>query len=58
MNSSAFEDIFLCIVDTTLFSAGVFLWDLDLIRAFRPCDFQVAVDAIAFGTEPSNGNLP
>jgi hypothetical protein len=41
-DGSAFEDIFLCVVDTTLFPPGVFLQDLDLIRAFRTFDWQLA----------------
>jgi hypothetical protein len=41
MDSSAFEDISLCVVDTTLFPPGVFLRDLDLIRAFRAFDEQL-----------------
>ncbi|AEO69544.1 uncharacterized protein THITE_2120098 [Thermothielavioides terrestris NRRL 8126] len=40
-DGSAFEDIFLCIVDTTLFPRGVFLRDLDLIDAFRRFDDQL-----------------
>ncbi|KAK4041707.1 hypothetical protein C8A01DRAFT_14563 [Parachaetomium inaequale] len=39
---SAFEDICLCVVDTTLFPPGVFLQDLDLIRAFCAFDKQLA----------------
>lgn len=34
-NGSTFDDISLCVVDTTSFSKGVFLRDLDLISAFR-----------------------
>jgi hypothetical protein len=37
-DGSAFENISLCVVDTTLFPAGVFLGDLDLISAFRIFD--------------------
>jgi hypothetical protein len=38
LDRSSFEAIFLCVVDTTLFPPGVFLRDLDLIRAFRAFD--------------------
>lgn len=41
MDGSAFEDISLCVVDTALFPSGVFLQDLDLIRAFRTFDEQL-----------------
>lgn len=37
-DGSDFEDISLCVVDTTFFPPGVFLRDLDLIRAFRTFD--------------------
>ncbi|KAK0619423.1 hypothetical protein B0T14DRAFT_208177 [Immersiella caudata] len=33
-DGSAFDDIYLCIVDTTGFAKGVFLRDMDLIRAY------------------------
>ena len=35
-NGSAFDDIFLCIIDTTRFPKAVFLRDMDLIQAYSP----------------------
>ena len=37
-NGSAFDDIFLCIIDTTRFPSGVFLQDMYLIEAYLPFD--------------------
>ncbi|KAK4096623.1 hypothetical protein N658DRAFT_519097 [Parathielavia hyrcaniae] len=37
-HGSELKDISLCVVDTTFFPTGVFLRDLDLIRAFRASD--------------------
>lgn len=34
-DGSAFENISLCVIDTTRFPGGVFLRDMDLIRAYR-----------------------
>ncbi len=35
-NGSAFDDIFLCIIDTTNFPKAVFLRDMDLIQVYSP----------------------
>jgi hypothetical protein len=37
-DGSAFEDIFLCIIDTTMFPKGVFLRDMDLIEVYLSFD--------------------
>lgn len=39
---SAFEDIYLCIIDTTKFSQGVFLRDMDLIKAYSQFNEKLA----------------
>lgn len=33
-----FDNIYLCVIDTTCFSTGVFIRDMDLIQACGPCD--------------------
>ncbi|KAL3420692.1 hypothetical protein PVAG01_07137 [Phlyctema vagabunda] len=37
-DGSAFDDIFICIIDTTMFPKGVFLRDMDLIQAYISFD--------------------
>lgn len=37
-NTSSFEDICLCVLDTTSFDPGVFLRDMDLIQAYQSHD--------------------
>ena len=37
-DASAFDDIFLCIIDTTKFPKAVFLPDMDLIETYYPLD--------------------
>ncbi|KZL65383.1 hypothetical protein CT0861_00672 [Colletotrichum tofieldiae] len=41
-DGSAFENISVCIVDTTCFPPGVFIQDLDLIRAYKSSNSELA----------------
>lgn len=61
-DGSSFSDIYLCIIDTTSFSKGVFLRDVDLIRAYGSFDadlrnFEVLRESYYFGEYLSQGAL-
>lgn len=62
-DGSEFNDISLCIIDTTKFAAGTFLQDLDLIKAYVSHDAdlrkleEIRLDKYYFGEYLSQGAL-
>lgn len=55
-DGSDFTEIYICIIDTTRFAKGVFLQDLDLIRAYSAFDRALA-DTLKLRTEKHGGRF-